>query len=372
MAGHHENPGGNPNTTEELSGRQRLRAMAQALFGKAFLPFWLCLGVAAAIVPLSEYISPIKRISNLDLRETGFSPSYLMTSKATPDKGYLVDRRDSTVRRSRKNLPGKMWDLDRFGQDAAAGIPEHYLLRSKRYGTVFLVPAEAVEDFDYPFVYSFVRREYPELELPEGEWTNLFLNRVYHGLYLRMALPFDLRKKDGGNGTMRELFMIRDNEMTLVDTRFNPDARFYEEGTTLGIFPALKEPPPVLAWLAARCPTADATLVLKNTEPYEVSLLPLPYSLDRLYQRIEGAALRPTLDERFRRWTAPASEYEGAPPPFDAARRERFEAEYQDYQRRLEIAVAAHRALRPEAVLSVEAPSESAQVGQLQPEGARP
>jgi hypothetical protein len=353
----------------ETSGRERFRDMRQMLFGKAFLPFWLCFAAALAILPLSDY-SRIKRVSNLDLSQSGFTPSYLMTSKSEPNRGYLVDRRDSTVRRSRKNMPGKMWDLDRFGEDPAAGIPGHFLLRSKRYGAVFLVPVEAVEDFDYPFLYDFVRKEYPALELPEAHWTELFLNRVYEGLYLRMSLPFDLRKKDGGNGTMRELFMVRDNEMTLVDTRFSPDARFYEEGATLGIFPGLKEPPAVLAWLASRCPTSHVTLLLNNVEPYEVSLLPLPYSPALLYQRLEGMELQPTLDERFRRWAAPATEFEGEAPPFDAELRNRFEVERQDYARRLDIAIAAHRKLRPETVLKARAPSESAKVGQLQPEGA--
>jgi hypothetical protein len=262
-----------------------------------------------------------------------------------------------------------MWDLDRFGEDVASGIPDHFLLRSKQYGTVFLIPVEAVEDFEYPFLYDFVRKEYPELALPEAHWTDLFLNRVYHGLYLRMGLPFDLRKKDGGSGTMRELFMVLGNEMRLVDTRFNPDARFYEEGTTLGIFPSLREPPAVLAWLASRCPTPHVTLLLNNAEPYEVSLLPLPYSLDRLYQRLEGMALQPTLDERFRRWEEPATGYESEAPPLDPARRDRFEAEQNDYARRLDIAIAAHRTLRPETVLKARAPSERAKVVQLQPEG---
>jgi hypothetical protein len=369
MAEHDYPPGTGPETPEELSPSRRVRALGRALFGKGFLPFWVCLGVAAAIVPFVNQFSPTKRISNLDLSQS-FSPSYLMTSKTEPNRGYLVGRRDSTVRRSRKNLPGGMWDLKRFGEDQAAGIPEHYLLRSKKYGTVFLIPAEAVEDFEYPFVYAFVRREYPDLDLPEAEWTDLFLNRVYSGLYLRMSLPFDLRKKDGGNGTIRELMMIRGNEMTLVDTRFNPHARFYEEGATLGIFPALSEPPPVLSWLAWRCPTPRTTLLLNNAEPYEVSLLPLPYSLDRLYELAEGVPLRPTLDERFRRWAAPVNEYQEQPAPFDREKQARFAAEREEYGRRLEFAVTVHRTLRPDAVLRVGVSSEGAKAGQLQSQGA--
>ncbi len=371
MGSHHHVSGIGPEPIQE-SPRKRLSALRQVLFGKAFAGFWLCFAGAIAILVLSGDISQTKRISNLDLRQSGFVPSYLMTSKRAPNKGYLVDRRDSTVRRSRKNLPGKMWNLDRFGEDPGAGIPEHFLLRSKRYGTVFLIPVEAVENFEYPFLYQFVRDEYPELGLPEVQWTNLFLNRVYHGFYLRMSLPVDLRKKDGGNGTMRELMMVQGNEMTLVDTRFSPDARFYADGTTLGIFPALKKPPAVLAWLASRCPTPHATVLLNNAEPYEVSLLPLPYSLDRLYERLQGIPLRVTLDERFRRWMAPASEYEVHDAvPFDGERKKRFEAQYAGYFQRLRDALKAHRTLRPGAVLSVEAPTESEAIGRLQREGAR-
>jgi hypothetical protein len=215
---------------------------------------------------------------------------------------------------------------------------------------VFLVPVEAIQDFEYPFLYDFVRRVYPELQLTETVWSQLFLDRVYHGLYLRMTLPFDLRKKAGGNGILRELLMVRENEMTRVDTRLNPNARFFEENTTLGLFPALREPLPALTWLAARSPTDHVTLLLSNVEPYEASLLPLPHSVDKLYKQLEGIPLETSLDDRFVNLLAPVHAQNGAgPAPLDQARRERFEQEFHDYARSFESALAAHRRLRPSA-----------------------
>jgi hypothetical protein len=362
-----------PQAAEAATMKDRLRALRQVLVGKTFAPFWLCFALILGLLPVIRYVSPVARIADIDLSRSGFPHSYVMTSKTEPNRGYLVDRRDSTVRRSRKNLPGKMWDVDRFGEDTAAGIPEHFLLRSKRYGTVFFIPVEAVKDFSYPFIYGFVRREYPELELPEATWTQLFLNRVYHGLYLEMRLPFDPRKKDGGSGTLRELLMVHDNEMTLVDTRLNPDARFYEAGTALGLFPGLKQPQAVLSWLAARCPNEHATLLLSNVEPYEVSLLPLPYSVERLYQRLQGTALQATLDDRFRLWTAPLREQDGSQrPPFDEARQQKFDQEFRDYSLRIRVALDADRVLHPEAVYHARLPLENPDgPPALEPQGTR-
>jgi hypothetical protein len=95
-------------------------------------------------------------------------------------------------------------------------------------------------------------------------------------------------------------------------------------------------------------------------QPYKVSLLPLPYSVEQLYQRLRGTALQTTLDDRFRLWTAPLREQDDSKaPPFDQARQEKFDQEFRDYLLRLQAALEADRVVHPDAVYSARLPLEN-------------
>ena len=158
----------------------------------------LCLAAAVLAVVILAPRSSVDRLYNLDLENPGISDTYLILHRREADRCFVADRRDATVRRSDDQQPGRKWQCYRMA--GAGAEPPSWLLQSKRKkkGTVFLVPVSDVPDWSYPFLYGFVREQREELELPQVEWTQLFVSRLYQGLYLRVALPFDLRVKDGG------------------------------------------------------------------------------------------------------------------------------------------------------------------------------
>ncbi len=331
-------------------------AVEGRLWPDVLLSRWFLLlavtGLAAtALLLFTGRDTAARRLPNLELSAAGIPDSYLMLSKGPAERGYLVDRRDSTIRRSRANYPGKRWNVERFAGSSTG--PEHWLLRSKRFGTVFFVPVEEVPDLDYPFFYGFVRGQLEDHELPSVGWTQLFVNRVYSGLYLRVDLPVDPRKKDGRSGLLRELLMVRGDRMTLVDTRFNSDGRLYAECVSNGVFPELREPPPALSWLARRAGTAETTFLLNSAEPFDVTLLPLPVSLAGLFEKLHRAPLEPTVDQRLGEWMAPvAAGSIAAEAPFDEDLRRRMEEDLAEYRSSLGAALRAHLALHDSTVSS--------------------
>ena len=232
----------------------------------------------------------MNRLANLDIEDAGFGETYLMYSKSNPAKAYVVDRRDSTMRRSNRKQPGRMWEVDRFPGQSGLPDAEVYLVRSKRIGkgSVFFVPTADIQDWIYPFLYQFVRKHRKSLDLPNVEWTNLFVNRIYTGLYLRVSLPFDLRKKDKGSGILREIITVAGNRSAHVDTRFDDTPGIYSDSVKASTFPLIDPPPPTLAWLAARNPYGGVTVLMSNTAPNNVSILPLPISLPVLFRSKNG------------------------------------------------------------------------------------
>jgi hypothetical protein len=326
-----------------------IRVTAKTLFSRGFLVFWGALALALVLAFAHLELSGNARLSNLDLTRSGFPDYYLMFNKTRADSGYLVNRRQSTIRRSRSNYKGKPWEINRFGADPKTGTRDYWQLFSDATGTVIFVPAEAVSDWKYPFYYGFVRREQKELRLPLVTWSQLYVNRVYKGLYLRMDLPFDRRKKEGRKGLRRELLIVRGDRMTLVNTRFNPDSRLYAElysffGIRYSGFPELVKPSPALAWLASRNPATGKMFLLSNKEPYNVTLLPLPVSIDEIYEKMFGAPPAPMFDERFRRWTeGDWTRGDFSLPPFTGALRARFDKEFVEYVKNMRVALAANR-----------------------------
>ena len=177
-------------------------------------PAGVALGLAILLASVWDPDSPASRISNLDLRDSPFRDTYIIPHRTQDERCFVVDRRDATRRRSDDEQPGRKWKLTRVRGSDGAG--DRWMVQSKRRGkgTVFFVPALAVSDWAYPYLYSFVRARNPELELPLIEWTQLHVDRVYQGLYLRVTLPFDERKKDGGSGILREILTVSGDRAT--------------------------------------------------------------------------------------------------------------------------------------------------------------
>ena len=302
-------------------------------------PAGVALVLAILIVLLGTQRSTMVRLTNFDLAASGFNDTYLTYTKTDASKAYVDNRRDSTIRRSDRGQPGRKWDAFRFPGRSTAPGGEIWLVKSKHQGrgTVFFVPVSNIDDWIFPFLYSFIAQRDEALQLPQLEWTNLYVNRVYHGLFLRFALPFDLRKKDGGNGVLREIITINDGWSSHVNTRFEDTPGVFADQVTESNFPELVTPSPKLAWLMSQSPGGETTVLMSDQEPFDVSLLPLPVSLPELFVALNERAPAGYRDDRFGRWTA-WPPLEG--PPFTDAELTELRAEFAEY------AVSLRQAIR--------------------------
>lgn len=333
-------------------------------------PAVVALVLVSALVAVVSPRSIGHRLSNLELENAGFSDTYLISSKSEPDKVYVLNRRDSSVRRSDRKLPGRKWNVFRFGGEADASLPDTWLVQSKRKGkgTVLFVPLINVKDWSYPFLYKFVRTHRKELNLPNVEWTQLFVNRIYQGLYLKVALPFDARKKDGGSGILRELLTVRDNRLTYINTRFDDTGGLYTSSVAEGLFPTLEAPAPTLAWLSQRCPVVGSTFLMSARSPYEISLLPLPVSLPDQFQTKNGRLPGGFEDDRIRQWTTQVRRAQRRnPSPFSEAEVAALKTEFGQYAESFRNALRAQGALHETTMgLRAELPTRQAAASDLQ------
>lgn len=318
-------------------------------------PAALALVAATGIVALVEPGSRASRVTNLDLGASGFGDTYILLHRSEPGRCYVSDRRDATMRRSDTNQPGRKWDCERFGGERNPLDSDTWLVQSKLKGkgTIFFVPVYDLVDWSYPLLYEFVRERRTRLELPAVTLTQLFVNRIYEGLYLRVALPFDLRKKDGGSGVLREILSVSNGQLQIVNSRFEPARTLYAEDVAEGRFPALSKPDPALAWLAARCPVPGLSFLLSNREPQELTLLPLPLWLPSLYEARRGRSLSSFEDERYRRWTEEVRRAAPGPgmTPFSENELAALRTEFTAYERSLRDALRADAELHESQAL---------------------
>lgn len=296
-------------------------------------PLLAVLALTILLIPLSRESSGPDRLTNLDLGRTGFPDTYLMSSKTAPGRCYLVNRRESTVRRSDTDIRARMRDCESFGGDPVSGQLETWLVRSKRQGTTFLIPVDRVPDWTYPYLYRHVRRDVQELDLPAVGWTQLFLDRVYRGLFLRVDFPYDKRRKDGRVGELRELLGVREDRLVCADTRFQTPCQLYPSCVSLGLFPELETPHPLLIWLAGRRSLDEATVLLGSLPPHRVSLLPLPVSLEGLLTQYHSQAPEFMADERLRRWSEAYGPYDAPPAGVPGVDRHQLREEFTRYSR---------------------------------------
>lgn len=326
-----------PSETRPLPGRLSIRRLLPSAFAVLF---------ALVAVPAAYHLSSAGRLSNLTV-DSAFPDAYIMTSKGEPGRCYLVDRRSSTMRRDDASMPGRMQNCASFGPDAGSAIAPCWAVWSKRRGTVLFVPVERVPDWSYPFLYQHVRESFEIPHLPPVSWVDLYVNRVYQGLFLRMPLPRDPRKKDGGSGVLREILTVRGDRMTRVDTRFGERSSLFLDAMATGTFPDLVPPHPALAWLAARRPLPESTLLVDNKPPHAASLMPLPVSVETLFEWRYGRAPAPFIDDRLRRWLPSATRDASAKrqSPFNAEEEALLQKEFAEHWRDLEHALRAHAAV---------------------------
>ena len=277
----------------------------------------LALLAATALVVLVLPDSRANRLSTLDLEEAGFDELYIQFVDSDRTRASIVARGLTTVRRGELASVEPEWSMERLGE-------EGWLARSPDEGVVFFVPVSEVSDWIYPFIYSFVRERRRGLELPRVEWTTLHVDRLYQGLFLRVALPFD---RPDGAPPRRELLTVEEGRVAQLDTWFEEPASGLDMLAELEIDP----PHASLAWLAA-LRSETATVLLLSRRPLELALLPLPVSVTRLFSVAHGAEPTFTEDDRAARWNDSWRAGLADTPLFAEEEESDFESGFEEYR----------------------------------------
>lgn len=280
-------------------------------------PLLLALAAASLLALFAAQDSPGGRVGNLDVSACPLPEVYVMAHKTEANVGYVVSRRRSTMRRGDNKQPGRRWRIHRVQGPFTRGGRDSWVLRSKVHGTLLLVPVEDVPDWGLAMVHGLLRAEAPELDLPEVAWISLFVSRAYSGLYLQIALPADVRKKDGGSGLLRVLLETDGKRTTRIDTRFEDDTGVFVGRLAVGRFPTLAAVDPRLAWLQGRSPLPTTTLLQSHTPPFAVRPLPLPIAVGPLFAAVHGRPAAHVVDDRAQGWRDALAKM-AATEPFDA------------------------------------------------------
>lgn len=295
----------------------------------------IAVGVAVLGGHVALRTSTASRLSNLDLSRSAFADSYLLFEPGDPGSGSLVRRRKATVRRSDPGPPGTSWSLARFGPPREQ---TRWVLQSPA-GNMLLVPLDAIDDWTYPFLLAFVAEERPEAGLPEVAWTQLYVNRVYSGLYLQV----DWRSAEpaGRPSAADELVRVGAAGPVSVSTALEVAER-YEQISNAGVVPQTEPPDELTAWLASRQSRAETVLLLPNTAPFALRWMPLPFSLSEAFELRWGRPLEPRSDLTPPRMDSESWE-EPRPIPLGGDEIDRLRERFVAYEASLRAAVSAHR-----------------------------
>jgi hypothetical protein len=260
--------------------------------------------------------SRANRLTTLDLEETGFDELYLQFLDTERTRASIVARGLTTVRRG--EIPGLAteWAMEPMSGDG-------WLARSPDEGVDFFVPVREVSDWIYPFLYSFVSERRKGLELPRVEWTTLYIDRLYQGLFLRVKLPFDRPDVQA----RRELLAVESGRVAHIDTWFQPPTSVLDMPADLEVDPLHGS----LAWLAALRSETAALLILSR-RPLELALMPLPVSVPRLFSAAYGAAPPAQEDERALRWNESWRAAVADTTFLDEVEIESLEEEFEEYR----------------------------------------
>ncbi len=258
--------------------------------------------LAIILVYVAEPFLDGQRLTNLDVDSSEVGSLYVQMDPRLPGRCYVTDRQGSTVRRSDDPSARQPWEYLRGDGESSSGNLGHWVLRSKRRGTILLVPVFAVSDWAYPYFHQFARSNWDD-GLSVVRWTRLFVNRVYHGLYLEVHLPSSGKDDLGGASLRPELLLVSGNRAACADSRLVAPCQVYPGLIAMGRFPRASRPTDAQRLLLALSEVEETLLMMQPEEPYTVSWVPVPVSLSDEYRRIMGTELPTFEDERFRKWS---------------------------------------------------------------------
>lgn len=298
--------------------------------------------LAIAVTAVAATQRPLARVGNLDVSESALPSRYLMLHKTEPNAAYLVERRNSTMRRSAQKQPGRKRRLLRF--HLAAAQRESFVLLHKQVPTTILLPAEALADWSYPFVHAFVRERHPDWPLASIRLEQLHVNRLYRGLYVAIELPHDPTKKQGGDGSLRTLLSVDEGQIHRFDTRFEDGPGALMDRIILGQWPNVAPTPPEVAFLLrlreGQAPIAPQTFVLARGETAALQRSPTFVSLSDVFAAAFGRPAGHYDDARAAAWLLrPDPDGEQPSAGWDPSARAELQAAWQRYLPALAAAV---------------------------------
>ncbi|NUQ33378.1 MAG: hypothetical protein HUU29_00360 [Planctomycetaceae bacterium] len=303
----------------------------------------LALLLAAGLSAYASANSPLGRLSNLDLSigdipdpSTGnFPHTYIEFSKTTPGSCIFGNRKLAISRRS--DLPANQarWRYGTFGNPETP----HWLLRSKKDGFALFTPVADVSDFVYPFLYGKVREACPELHLPECDWTQLFVNRMYVGLYLKTFFEIE----PGRRAKNYELLDIEGGTAAGVNVQFDADGDLLGDAVSEGKFPVPQEPVhPALRWLSRLRDQSRVTLLLDDRNMSRGDVLPLPVDVRGIHRLRLGRGIELTIDERLKVWNDAVSIETPIGTVFSDDERQQLRADLETFMKEMDLAMQVH------------------------------
>ena len=299
--------------------------------------------LAGLIVYLMQPFNQLQRLANLNLSLGTVPDLYVEVDKSVPGRCYVTDRRESAYRRGDRPAGRNSREFMRSEAELQQGELPHWALRCKTNPTILLVPINDVDDWAFPYCYQFVQAHDMESDLPRITWIQLFENRIYRGLYLKVELPFERRRWSGDRRRSCDLLAVTGTTMVGLNSRFEGEAELFPQLLADGRFPELTGPSLWVEWLRTRSSIEETLMVIRPLEPFRVSHLPLPVSLESEFFEITSQSIGTWDDDRFHGWKQAAdSESVRLELLASATQLQRFHAEWKTYREAIVAALRVH------------------------------
>ena len=253
------------------------------------------IGIALVSIKLIGEHSELLKSSNIQISTQGFKKMNLQFFAEKPNRCNLAVWSKSTTRRSNKRIPKILRDCYSRKFSADQNI---WRLSSTNKSVIILHPAEAISDWVFPFFYGEYLHSRTNNIALEIEWIQLFVNRIYNGLFLKIIFPKPSPKKEGNKRDKIDFLFVSSNRMRCVTSDFQIPCRIYPKLIVEGIFPEKKPTPLHLSHISHLLPKKEIFLILRETPIPHVVEIPLILAYSEIFER----SISYHIDERYKFW----------------------------------------------------------------------
>jgi hypothetical protein len=260
---------------------------------------WLLLApvlTALLLVWLFGGSTPAQRFVNMDVSSQDIPEQHIVFSKTEPGRCLLGGRDNSNIRRDEKKFGGKMRHCEVFS--SKPNMRPTYLLRSRRSGTTFLVPAAQVRDWTYPFLYESLIEKYSLERLPRTKWVRLYVNQQFKGVYFQTSLPFKKLKEKLEKRPTEEIIAVHGGGLQVLNWHLMDGGRLLTSAVAEGKLPKFAEMVDGAQWLMSNRPYTELYGFVDENDVFTMSAMPTPVSLLDVYLSKHGEPGPVLLDDR--------------------------------------------------------------------------